>query len=177
MIDDLPRSVQVQAELTFDNASKTISSSIPPGKRWKLYIIPASHVDVGYTDYQERVADVHNNNMNHALDLCARYPDFKWDTEASWVEDNYLAMMPQKRKAEFIERAKEGRIGCSAVYGSMLTGLCSHESFIRDLYYAHGLAKQYGIPFDMALAVMCLHTSGLCRQYSRGVESVISARH
>jgi alpha-mannosidase len=90
--------------------------------------------------------------MSLALDLCKKYPDFVWNTEVAWPEDNYLSMMPKDRREEFIKYAKFGQIGCQAIYGNMLTGICSHESFIRDLYYAHNVAKQYGIPFDMAVS-------------------------
>lgn len=152
LIDEPSRTIRVEATLTCGAVTKSGSFDISPQRRWKLYILPASHVDIGYTDCQERVAQVHNSNISHAIDLCAKYPGFKWNTEAAWVEENYLSMMPEQRKAEFIERAREGRIGCSAVYGSMLTGVCSHEGLIRDLYFAHNAAKRYGIPFDMAIS-------------------------
>ncbi|MCX6377210.1 MAG: glycosyl hydrolase-related protein, partial [Armatimonadetes bacterium] len=118
----------------------------------KIYLQPSSHVDIGYTDFQERVVQRHNENMSLALDLCRQYPDFKWNTEAAWVEDNYLSIMPEDKKAEFIKLANEGRIGCQAIYGNMLTGICSQESFIRDLYFARDMAKKYGIPYDIAMS-------------------------
>lgn len=152
LIDEISKPTRMEATVTSEGASKTVVWDMQPQRQWNLYVLPASHVDIGYTDWQERVAQVHSDNVTHALDLCARYPDFKWNTEAAWVEDNYLSMMPEKRRAEFIRRAKEGRIGCSAIYASMLTGICSHEALIRDLYYAHGAARQYGIPFDMAVS-------------------------
>jgi len=131
---------------------QTASHELRPQRHWKLYVQPSTHVDVGYTDFQERVIERHNDNMSLALDLCARYPDFKWNTEAAWVQDKYLSMMPDDRRTEFITRAREGRIGCQAVYGNMLTGICSHEELIRDLYYARAMSRKYGIPFDIAMS-------------------------
>jgi hypothetical protein len=152
LIDDLSTPIQMEAMLSCESATKSLSSTIQPGKHWKLYIYPAIHVDIGYTDYQERVATVHTGNVTRALNLFDKYPDFKWNTESAWVEDNYLSTMPDNLKTEFIRRAKEGRMGCPAIYANMLTGICSHEGFIRNLYYAHGASKQYGIPFDMAVS-------------------------
>ncbi|MBP6962950.1 MAG: hypothetical protein KBC96_00940 [Armatimonadetes bacterium] len=141
-------------EVTVSCGSSLVSASceLKPQRHWRLYVQPSSHIDVGYTDWQERVIDLHNRNMSLALDLCKRYPAFVWNTEVAWPEDNYLSMMPKDRRDEFIKYAKSGQIGCQAIYGNMLTGICSHESFIRDLYYAHNVAREYGIPFDMAVS-------------------------
>ena len=151
-LDEITKPTTAEVTVASGGVTKTASCELKPQKHWKLYLQPSSHVDIGYTDFQERVIRRHNENMSLALDLCRDYPDFKWNTEAAWVEDIYLSMMPPDRKAEFIRRAREGRIGCQAIYGNMLTGICSHESFIRDLYYAHNTAKKYGIPYDIAMS-------------------------
>ncbi len=132
--------------------ARLFTFELKPQRHWTLYVQPSTHVDIGYTDYQERVITRHDDNMSTALDLCAKHPDFRWNTEAAWVEDNYLSLMPPDRKAEFIKYAREGRIGCQAIYGNMLTGICSHEEIIRDLYYARATATRYGIPFDIAMS-------------------------
>ena len=147
LIDEI--TAPTKAEVTCEQ--KTASCDLTPLKRWKIYLQPSAHVDIGYTDHQDRCAQRHNQNMTLALDLCEKYPDFKWNTEVAWVEDNYLSA-DETRKADFTRLAKEGRIGCQAIYGNMLTGICSHESFIRDLYYAHSVAKKNGIPYDMAVS-------------------------
>ena len=147
LIDEV--SAPAKAEVTLQD--KTASCDLIPQKHWKIYLQPSAHVDIGYTDHQDRCAQRHNDNMATALDLCEKYPDFKWNTEVAWVEDNFLTMEPGRR-ADFAKFAKEGRIGCQAIYGNMLTGICSHESFIRDLYYSHSAARQYGIPWDIAMS-------------------------
>lgn len=151
-IDEITAPTTAEITVTCGSQSKSASCELRPQKRWKIYLQPSSHVDVGYTDFQERVVERHNENMSVALDMIREHPDFKWNTETAWVEDNYLSMMPEDKKAEFIKRAKEGRVGCQAVYGNMLTGICSHESFIRDLYFARAMAKKYGIPYDIAMS-------------------------
>ena len=153
-LPDVTRPTPVRCAITCRGQFKAylFTSELKPQRHWTLYVQPSTHVDVGYTDYQERVITRHNENMSTALDLCAKYPDFKWNTEAAWVEDNYLSLMPADKKTEFIKYAREGRIGCQAIYGSMLTGICSHEELIRNLYYARAVATKYGIPFDIAVS-------------------------
>jgi alpha-mannosidase len=152
--DEMTRPTPVQCTITCQGQAKASSFSLElkPQRHWKLYVQDSTHVDIGYTDYQEHIITRHNDNMSAALDLCAQYPDFKWNTEAAWVENNYLSLMPPARQAQFIKLAREGRIGCQAIYGNMLTGICSHEELIRDLYYARSISKKYGIPFDIAMS-------------------------
>ena len=151
-LNDVDKPCRVEVTVQAGGQSKTASCEVRPARRWRLYMLPTSHVDIGYTDLQENVKVVHNNNTSLALDLCRKYPSFKWNTEVAWAEDNYLSMAPADRRDEFLQRAREGRIGCQAMYGNMLTGICSHEELIRSLYYAHGTAEKYGIPFDMAVS-------------------------
>lgn len=153
-LDEVTHPTPVKCEITCPGQTipSVFTLDLKPQRHWKIYVQDSTHVDIGYTDYQERVMALHNNNMTTALDLCTKYPDFKWNTEAAWVEDNYLSMMPSDKKAAFIKLAREGRIGCQAIYGNMLTGICSHEELMRDLYYARSISKKYGIPFDIAMS-------------------------
>ena len=151
-VDEITQPTTAEVSITFGDKTETAVCELKPQRHWRLYVQASSHIDIGYTDFQERVAKLHNDNMSTALDLCKQYPDFKWNTEAAWVEDNYLNMMPADRKADFIKYAGNGQIGCQAIYGNMLTGICSHESFIRDLYYARNMSRKYGIPYDIAMS-------------------------
>ena len=152
LVDEVAKPADVQVTIGSGSQTKTASCKLEPTRHWKIYLQPSTHVDIGFTDHQDKCAERHNDNTSLALDLCETHPSFKWNTEVAWVEDNYLSMMPDNRKEQFLRLAKKGRIGCDAIYGNMLTGICSHESFIRDLYYAHSVAKQYGIPYDIAMS-------------------------
>lgn len=151
-IDEVSQPTPMEVTVQSGGRTKTASCTVRPEKHWKLYVQASVHVDVGYTDFQENVKVRHNENESLALDLMRKYPDFSWNTESAWAEENYLTMMPAERKAEYIQRAKEGRLGCETIYGNMLTGICSHESLIRDLYPAHSMSEKYGIPFEMPMS-------------------------
>lgn len=151
-IDEPVSRAKISAKLHCGNVTKAVECEVKPPKHWKIYVMASTHVDIGYTDIQPNIIKRHNENTSLALDLMRKYPDFKWNTEAAWTEDNYLTMMPSSRRDEFIKRAKEGRLGCQVVFGSMLTGICSHEELFRNLYSAKFYARKYGIPFDMAIS-------------------------
>ncbi len=150
-VDEITKPTTAEVSVNIGGKTETAVCDLKPQRHWRLYVQASNHVDIGYTNYQERIAALHNDNMSRALGLCKEYPDFKFNTEAAWVEDNFLTMMPADKKTEFIKYAKSGQLGCQTIYGNMLTGICSHESFIRDLYYARNMSRKYGIPYDMAM--------------------------
>ena len=151
-VAEVTKPTVVEVSVGSGGNKQTAACEIRPQRHWRVYVQPSSHVDIGYTDLQERVIARHNENMSLALDLCKKHPGFKWNTEVAWVEDNYLSLAPAERKSEFIKHAEKGLIGCQAVYGNMLTGILSHEEIIRSLYFAHSMSKMYGIPFDIAMS-------------------------
>ena len=67
-----------------------------PVRKWVVYLLPHSHVDIGYTDIQPEVERVHWRHLDQALELCrktADYPPgarFKWNVEVIWPTDSYL---------------------------------------------------------------------------------------
>lgn len=142
------------ATVTASSHGRSVSTSchLAPQRHWTLYLQPSAHVDIGYTDLQERVVQLHTANMDLALDLCETHSDFRWNTEAAWVQDQYLAGATQANRARFSELARKGQIGCSAIYGNMLTGICSGEELVRSLYFAHDYAVSNGVPFDIAMS-------------------------
>lgn len=151
-IDEVKSPVKMTATLRYGDSVKKADCLIPLQKKWKLYVMPSVHVDVGYTDLQPNVIKRHNDNTTQVLDLMKKYPNFVWNMETAWAEDNYLSMMPEELRTEFIKRVREGRLGCQVNYGNMLTGIESHEELIRSLYYAKNTARKYGFPFDMAIS-------------------------
>lgn len=149
-VDETAKPTSMEVSIQSGGQLKTAACVIRPQKHWKLYVNPSAHADLGYTHFQEEVIVRHNNNTKKALELFRTYPHFKWNTEAGWIQDNFLAMMSDDLKEEYIRRAAEGRIGNQAIYANTLTGICSHEGLIRNFYYARATSGQYGIPFDIA---------------------------
>ena len=47
-------------------------------------MVPHTHVDIGYTDYQGKVAENQANTLVEAADLIKKYPDFRFATDGSW---------------------------------------------------------------------------------------------
>lgn len=144
----------VDAVMSIDLGGKVTSATckMRPERHWNVYVQASTHVDIGYTDYQPKIKAVHNALMSKAIELCKKYPEFKWNSETAWVIDNYLSMMPKADVDAYIKLARERRVGSQAVYGHMLTEGLSHEEMIRDMYFSKSVSRKYGVPCDYALS-------------------------
>ena len=122
-----------------------------PQRKWRVYVAASAHTDIGYTDVQPNCAERHCQNIDAAIDLFRRFPDFRWNLEVAWQAENYVHSRSGQRLADFYRFAREGKIGIQALYCNMLTGLCSHEEACRLTWFAHKLCREQGIPYRSAM--------------------------
>lgn len=150
-VPDAPGPVEVKVTATVGRSSRSAMARLEPQRKWRIFVAPSAHTDIGYTDIQPKCAERHNENLDLALDLCRKFPQFAWNLEVAWQAENYLQSRSPQRIEEFVARAKEGRIGLQALYCNILTGLCSHEEACRLLAFAHRLHKSHGVPYQSAM--------------------------
>lgn len=136
------------AAITCGNFSKTLTVKQAPQKKWRIYVAPSTHTDIGYTDLQERVIGLHNRNTDLSIELTKEFPLYHWNLESSWAAQMWFRDRPPSRHNDLLEAARQHRVGIESGYLNMLTGLCSEEELIRDLYYSARLAREAGVPFE-----------------------------
>jgi alpha-mannosidase len=151
VVPDSNAPIEVKVTATAGASSKTTTVTVPPQRKWRIYVAASSHNDIGYTDTQARCAERHNQNTDLAAELAGKFPDFKWNLEVAWQAENYLASRKGEKLDAFLKLAKEGRIGVQALYCNILTGLCSTEEACRFTWFAHSLKDKYGIPYRSAM--------------------------
>jgi len=131
--------------------------AIKPVRKWEVYLLHHSHVDIGYTHVQTEVVRKHWDYFEQVIELgrkTADYPPgsrFKWNAEVLWAVDSYLRQASEQKRQQFIEAVKKGWIGLDALYGNELTALCRPEELIRLVGYAERLRRQYGLTIDSAM--------------------------
>lgn len=146
----VPDAGHVDLTLRLGEREIKLPVTLPPAKKWKVYIVPTSHTDIGYTDLQERVRERHAQNGLDALELLNEYPDFKWNSETFWQLNCLLELHPDKTEAAFAWMRKK-RWGLSGDYANMLTGLCSSETFNRLTLDSRNLANRGGFDLDSVI--------------------------
>jgi alpha-mannosidase len=143
---------EVAASVAIHAGGKTYRSAaqIKPARKWTIYFVPHAHLDIGYTDYQAKVAELQSRNIDKLLDFLPQNPGMRFSLDGSWVMQNYFATRNEEVRKRFLQYVHEGKIGVPAQYANLLTGYASLEELIRSLMYAHEQHRAEGIPFEYA---------------------------
>jgi len=136
--------------LRIDGKSQKFPITLEPKRKWSIFITPHQHLDIGYTDFQSKVAEVQNRGIDKLLDQIDRTPEMRFSLDGSWVVQNYLASRSEEAKKKLLSLIKDGKIAVPAPFASLLTGFASLEVLIRSASYSHYLHREYGLPFDYA---------------------------
>jgi hypothetical protein len=149
-VPDVDQKTPVEVTVKAAGQETTASATLAPSRKWRVYIVPTVHTDIGYTDLQYRVAARHANNTMQALTAADKYPFFKWEFETFWQLDCFLRAHPD-RTDEVFRRLRGGGMGLSAFFGNLLTGLCSHEALNRSTLNARDLANRGGFGLESVI--------------------------
>lgn len=123
---------------------------LKPERKWTLFVVPHTHLDVGFTDYQGKVAETQSRVLSQAGELIEQHPDFRFSMDASWNLQQLLSTRPPSKQNEIINLIRSGKMGLPAQYCNELTGYASLETLYRSLYNSKALSKQFGLPFEYA---------------------------
>lgn len=154
-----------------------------PVRQRELWILPHSHVDVGYSDLQVDVERKQLHNLRMALAEHARTADYPvearaaWNAEIAWPVQRFLAQATEEERQALFSALREGGIGLNAFYTNPLTGICRPEELLRLTEDARLVAQEAGvevcdamitdIPGSSWATVTALAQAGI-RYYSSG---------
>ncbi|MGH9770549.1 MAG: glycosyl hydrolase-related protein, partial [Candidatus Acidiferrales bacterium] len=124
--------------------------SLTPKRKWTIFVVPHTHLDVGFTDYQGKVAETQARVLTQAAKLIHEHPDFRFSMDGSWVLQQLLHTRSKQRKDEILNLIRSGKMAMPAQWCNLLTGYASLETLYRSLYVSKKLARHYGLPFDYA---------------------------
>jgi hypothetical protein len=134
------------AEVTVRIGTHSASATVAPAKKWTIALIPHEHLDVGFTDYPAKVAELHSQSVDQAMDLIKKTPDFRWTLDGSWVADQYLNGRSPEARKQFFEYVRAGSIVIPPEFANQHTGNASWEALARSFYDQHNLVREYKLP-------------------------------
>ncbi len=149
-------SVAVDVKVAGESIGKR-ELTIKPVRKWEVYLLHHSHVDIGYTHVQTDVERKHWQYFREVIELGRETADFpaaapfKWNVEVLWAVDSYLKQASPQQRQAFVEAVRKGWIGLDALYGNELTALCRPEELIRLVDYAQKLRQRYDLTIDTAM--------------------------
>ena len=124
--------------------------SLTPERKWTVFVVPHTHLDVGFTDYQGKIAETQPRVLTQAADLIRQYPDFRFSMDGSWNLQQLLETRPPAKQKEMLDLIRNGYMALPAQYCNLLTGYASLETLYRSLYKSKALANQFHLPFEYA---------------------------
>ncbi|HXS11308.1 MAG TPA: polysaccharide lyase family protein [Acidobacteriaceae bacterium] len=130
--------------------SRTFHLSLTPERKWTVFIVPHSHVDIGYTDFQGKVAEGQAVALEEAAGFIKQNPDFRFSTDGSWNVEQFLNTREGPQQKRVLDLVRDGKLGVPADYFNLLTGYASLETLYRSLFYTKRLSVAQHIPFNYA---------------------------
>ena len=141
---------RAELRLTSSGRSKSFPLELSAAKKWTLLIVPQEHLDIGFTDYPEKVAELHSESIDGVLDILKKAPDFRWTLDGYWVAEKYLAARSPEKQREFVQAMADGKIILPPQYANQHTGTASLEGLFRSLYDSHAFAKDHRLTLGAA---------------------------
>jgi hypothetical protein len=138
------------AHLHLAGSRQPIAVNLTALRKWNIFVVPHTHLDVGYTDYQGKVAETQARVLTQAANLIQEHPDFRFSMDGSWNLEQILNTRPEAKQKEILDLIRSGKMAMPAQYVNLLTGYASLETLYRSLYESKSLSSKYGIPFEYA---------------------------
>ena len=158
LADAVETATPITLELATSTASlATVTTTLTPVRKWVLYLLHHTHLDIGFTHTQDEVEKLQIAHLDRALDLIdatGDYPldeQFRWLPEGLWAVESFLATASPEQKQRFVDAVCCNRIGLTALYANPLTGLYAGEELFALVDYAVRLREEYGFQIDSAM--------------------------
>ncbi len=141
----------VQAKLHVPGKRKAdLAFSLAPQRKWTIFVVPHTHLDIGYTDYQGKVAETQARVLTQAANLIQDHPDFRFSMDGSWNLEQLLLTRPETKQREILGLIASGKMAMPVQYCNLLTGYASLETLYRSLYTSSAIATEHHLPFEYA---------------------------
>jgi hypothetical protein len=135
------------------------SASAAPRRRWELFVIQHSHIDLGYTDRQEVIADYHRQFVRQAVEMALdaaqqrRAPEerFKYTIEGFWSLEQFLRSSTAKERRRLQHALRSGLVELTAGYFH-LTELLDQDVLRATLQPGQRFARRAGLRLDTCMS-------------------------
>ncbi len=149
-IPELSKQSKAELLVTASGHSSRFPAEIAPAKKWTLLVVPNEHLDIGYSDYPTKVAEIQSRAIDEAIDMIGKDPDFRYSPDAYWSVEQFLRGRSEDQRQRLFELVKQKKILIPAQFASNATGFPSLEDTIRSLYPTYQFHLQHGGDFDFA---------------------------
>lgn len=141
---------EARAVLDLDGRNFTRVEKLTPKRKFTVDVVPHMHLDIGYTDYQPRIEELQNRNLDRLLAEMRHDPDMRFSLDGAFLAEQYLRTRSPAARTEFLDAVRAGRISIPAQYANLMGGGASLETLIRSTYEGHALNRAVARQSDYA---------------------------
>jgi len=155
-IPAVDRTTEVKLGISTDRFEETKTVTVEPIKPFEIFLVMHTHTDLGYTQPQNELVDLHMDFIDQAVSYAKATKDrpdrerFRWTCESMWAVQNYLDNRPRDKIQEFIDQVKDGNIEVTALYLNQ-AALSDYDGMTRHVADAIRMSRDYGIPVRSAM--------------------------
>jgi len=149
-VAEFPAGAKGEVAIRLGGHPRRFPVTLEPAKKWNFFLVPHTHLDVGYTDYQAKVAEAQSRSLDEAIQMIHDHPDFRFSPDGYWCVRQFLAERTDEQKQLLFQAVKGKKLFVPTVEASLLTGFPALETLIRSLYPAFEFNQKYGGDSDYA---------------------------
>ncbi|MGH9446670.1 MAG: hypothetical protein ACRD3O_13195, partial [Terriglobia bacterium] len=149
-VPEFASGTKAEISVTLGHHQRHFSVVLNPARKWTLYLVPHEHLDVGYTDYQAKVAELQSRVLDEAIQMIHEHPDFRYTPDGYWVFQQFFAGRDAADRQRLLQLVKAHKIVAPAQYANLLTEFPGVETLIRSLYPSFQFDQKYGGRFNYA---------------------------
>ncbi|MEO8399686.1 MAG: glycosyl hydrolase-related protein, partial [Ignavibacteriaceae bacterium] len=150
-IPEIKNKVEANISLNINNSKIEKKVFLQSQKHYELHLMMLAHTDIGYTNPQPIVKEIHAFTLDDVIEMCKKYTDFYWTIETVWQLEQYEISRSKEQFQKIIDLIKKGRVAVSPLYSNPFTGWVSEEEMIHTLTKAKEYKEKYGIEFNAAV--------------------------
>lgn len=112
----------------------------------KIFVMEASHLDIGFTDPPDVVEAFEKSHLDQVLANLDADPAYRWFIEEAWDLDRWWERSSDAERQNMVAHLQSGRLRLGAGYASLHTTAAGHEELTRNLYWASRFAREHQVP-------------------------------
>jgi hypothetical protein len=139
---------RARVEVAANGRTYNFAQSLVPAKKWTVLLVPHEHLDVGYSDFQTKLAELHGRVVDEALAMTDARPDFRFSLDGYWQAQQFIEGRSDAERRRLFDAVRAHKIFVPAQHSVMLTGFPTAEALLHSFYPAHKFNREHGGPWD-----------------------------
>jgi len=149
-VPEFVANTQATVTVAANNRNYSFAQTLRPAKKWAVYLVPHEHLDVGYSDFQTKLSELHSRVIDDAMEMSEQHPEFRFSLDGYWQAQQFLDGRTDAEKQKLFAAIRDKKIFVPAQHSVMLTGFPIAETLLRSFYGAHKLNRAHGGDWNYA---------------------------